>query len=226
MTEPSPFNPIPPVVLALALVMVAVEATLSLAAAGMIGGRAGIGWRIAAIEDYGFSPAVWTMVVDRGDRSLDMLRRFVTYAFVHGSFTQALFGVALTLALGKFVGEVMRPGAVLAVFFAGVIGGAVAFALVAGPTQPLFGSFPGVYALIGAFTYLMWLRLGAMGDNQLKAFRLIGFLLAIQLVFGLLFGAGPGWVADVAGFVCGFAASILVAPGGWAGFVRRMRARG
>ena len=45
-----------------------------------------------------------------------------------------------------------------------------------------------------------WTRLGAMGQNQLTAFRLFAFLLGIQLVFGFLFGSGPQWIAEVAGF--------------------------
>jgi membrane associated rhomboid family serine protease len=67
----------------------------------------------------------------------------------------------------------------------------------------------------------MWLRLGQLGANQARAFTLIGVLMGLQLVFGLLFGAAPTWVADVAGFVAGFAASVPLSPGGWA----RLRAR-
>ena len=39
--------------------------------------------------------------------------------------------------------------------------------------------------------------------------------MAIQLIFGLLFGGRPDWVADLAGFVAGFGLSFVVAPGGW-----------
>jgi len=36
-----------------------------------------------------------------------------------------------------------------------------------------------------------------------------------QLVFGLLFGLQNDWVADLAGFACGFGLSFFVSPGGW-----------
>ena len=69
----------------------------------------------------------------------------------------------------------------------------------------------------------MWLRLGQMGERQVRAFTLIGFLLAIQLVFGLMYGAGSGWVADVSGFVVGFALSFVLVPGGFRKILERLR---
>ena len=220
-----PVNAIPPVVLGLFALVMGVEAVLSLAAAGVIGGPAGIGWRVAAITDWGFSAAVWDQVAERGNWSGDMLRRFVTYSFVHGSFTHALFGGVILLAMGKFVGEAFGGLATLAVFVVAGIAGAMVFGVVLSGNAALFGSYPAVYGLIGAFTYLLWLRLGQTGQNQLRAFRLIGLLMAIQLLFAVFFGADQAWIADVAGFVAGFALSPLVAPGGWRAFLARMRAR-
>ena len=45
-------------------------------------------------------------------------------------------------------------------------------------------------------------------------------MMGIQLVFGILFYTGQDWVAELAGFVCGFSLSVIVMPGGLA----RMRA--
>lgn len=225
MSNPYPVNPIPPVVIGLCVVILIVEVALSLADASLLGGQQGIGWRVSAVQDYGFSPAVWDQVVERGDYSFDILKRFISYAFVHGSFTQALFGLAILLALGKFVGDVFHPLAVLAIFvLAGIVGAAVYGATVS-QNIALFGVYPADYGLIGAFTYLQWLRLGQMGQNQLRAFQMIAFLMAVQLLFALLFGGSPTWIADVAGFATGLFLSTLVAPGGWAAFMRRMRNR-
>jgi len=225
MPAEMPVNPLPPVVIALFAVIVLIEAALSLASQGLIGGAQGVGWRINAVQDYAFSPAVWEQVVSRGDWSFDVIKRFVTYAFVHANFTHALFGAALLLALGKFVGDVFHSLAVLVVFVVSSIAGAVVFGIAVQVNLPLIGIYPAVYGLIGAFTYLMWLRLGQMGQNQYRAFQLIGFLMAIQLLFGLLFGGDKSWIADVAGFVAGLLVSPLVAPGGAAAFLRRLRQR-
>ena len=218
-------NPIPPVVIVLCLIVVLVELALSAAAAGMIGGPQGIGWRIAALQDYAFSPLVLDRVIAVGDFSFDLLKRFVTYGFLHASFTHALFAAALLLALGKFVGDVFSGVAVLIVFFGALVFGAIIFGLIAEGPVPLIGLYPAVYGLIGAFTYILWVRLGASGENQVKAFQLIGFLLALQLVFGLFFGSDPSWLAELAGFAFGFVVSIIVAPGGWTALVDKLRER-
>ena len=57
------------------------------------------------------------------------------------------------------------------------------------------------------------------------AFRLIGVLLGLQLVFSLLFGNNPTWVAELGGFVVGFLISIPLAPGGAQRMLERLRQR-
>jgi len=225
MQDEAIVNPIPPVIIVLCLIVVGVELVLSAATAGIIGGPLGVGWRLMAMQDYAYSPAVLDRVVSVGDISFDVIKRFVTYGFVHASFTQSLFAAALLLALGKFVGDVFRSGAVLLVFFGSLIFGALVFGLFVGGTIPLLGMYPAVYGLIGAYTYIIWLRLGQTGQNQLQAFRLIGFLLALQLVFGLIFGSSPIWIAELAGFVFGFGISTVAAPGGWAALLVKLRER-
>ena len=221
-----PVNPIPPVIILLVLAVVLVEGAFSLAEAGFVGGRTGIGWRIGALQDYAISPRVWDALVLRGFGDTSLLQRFVTYPFIHQTFTHTLFGAALLLALGKFVGDAFGGVATVIFFFGGTIFGAVIFCLIADETSPLFGAYPPIFALIGAYTYRIWLHLGATGENQLRAFQLIGFLLALQLVFGLLLGAGQMWIAELAGFVFGFAAATILVPGGLAALLARLRERG
>ena len=149
--------------------------------------------------------------------------RFVSYLFVHGSFTHMLVAGVMLLALGKFVGEVFSGWAVVVVILGSGIGGALVWGVLLNDNSYLYGAFPGVYGLIGAFSYILWLRLGQSGDNQWRAFTLIGFLMFIQLLFGVLFGARTDWLADLAGFACGFPLSFVVSPGGWMRFRARIR---
>lgn len=220
-----PVNPIPPVIIVLVLIVVLVEGAFSLAEAGFVGGRTGIGWRVGALQDYAISPRVWDALLLRGVGEWSLTQRFVAYAFVHSSFTHALFAAALLLALGKFVGDAFGGFATLVFFAGGAIFGAVIFCLFAEDTSPLFGAYPAIYALIGAYTYRIWLHLGATGANQLRAFQLIGFLLGLQLVFGLLFGGGQMWIADLAGFVFGLVAATVLVPGGFTALLARLRER-
>ena len=225
MQEESPFNSVPPVPLLLVAIVVGVELTLWSAGQGFVGGAAGVGWRAAAFQDYAFAPAVMTEIFERGRGSFDLWKRFVTYAFVHINFTHALWATVLLLALGKFVGEVFRPIAFLILFFLASILGAAIYGAVAWQNTPLLGAYPGVYGLIGAYTYLMWLTLERIGENQLKAFQLIGILLGLMLVYSMLFGSSPTWIAEVSGFLVGLFAAPLLAPGGWQAFLHRVRNR-
>ncbi len=228
MTHPhneSPLNPLPPVVIALFLVIVGLEVAFNLGARGLIGGPQAVGWRLGTLERFAFSAEIFAWMRESGRWPIEHVMRFVSYPFVHASFTHALFAGVMLLALGKMVGEVMGSLAVLLLFFVSAAGGALVYALLVGSSTPLIGAYPAVYGLIGGFTYLLWLRLGQLGEKQVRAFTLIGFLLAIQLIFGLLFGANAEWVADLAGFVIGFAMSTLLVPGGWAKLVDRLRQR-
>ncbi|WP_085307069.1 rhomboid family intramembrane serine protease [Planktotalea arctica] len=219
----SPVNPLPPVVVAMFLMVIGIEATVSLAARGIIGGPAGIGWRLEAVQSYAFSGLIFDWMWDNGQWPAEHLIRFVSYLFVHTSFTHALFVCVMLLALGKMVGEVFTGLATLSVFVLSGAIGALAYAVLLDDQAPLVGGFPGVYGLIGAFTYLLWLKLGELGAQQVRAFTLIGFLMGIQLVFGLIFGVQSDWVADVVGFATGFCMSFIVSPGGFSRLREKMK---
>lgn len=220
-----PLNPLPAIVWVLALPIIAMEIVVGLGGAGIVGGMEGAGWRLQALERFVFSPPLMQAMIEAQQYPPQQLMRLVTYPFVHGSTTHAVFVVVILLALGKMVGEVFRWWAVLVVFFGAAIAGAFAYMMVPGIEAPLFGGYPAVYGLIGGFTFLLWVNLAAVGANKYRAFTMIGFLLGIQLLFGLLFGGGYEWVADVAGFAAGFLLSFVVSPGGWGRVVAKIRQR-
>jgi membrane associated rhomboid family serine protease len=220
-----PLNPLPPVVWALALPLIAMEVVVGLGATGLVGGPAAIGWRLDAVQRFAFAPDLARWMWDNGSWPWGGLMRFVSYPLVHANFTHALFVVVFLLALGKFVGEVFRWWAVLAVVLGATLAGSAVYAAVPWIETPMIGGYPPVYGLIGAFTFILWARLGARGANRAQAFSLIGVLLGVQLLFGVLFGGGPEWVADLAGFAAGFLISFAVSPGGWARLVARLRNR-
>ncbi|NSX54459.1 rhomboid family intramembrane serine protease [Parasulfitobacter algicola] len=219
----SPVNPLPPVVIALVLIMILNEAIFSLGSTGMLPFAGAEGWRIQAIQDYGFYGQIIDDFLARGTMDLDRLIRFFTYPFIHYSFTSAIFGCVFVVALGKYVGEIFHPVSVLIIFIGSALGGAIVYGLVLNAPRPLAGAFPSAYGLIGAFTYILWLKLERLGQNQLAAFRLIGFLMFAQLLFGLLYGGHVRWVSDVAGFATGFLLSFIVKPGGLAELRARIR---
>lgn len=219
----APVNPLPPAVVALVLVIIGIEALFSLGARGIIGGPGAIGWRLDAIQNYAFSGEILAWMWESGRWPREHVIRFLSYIFVHGAFTQALFVCVFVLAMGKMVGEVMGDLAMVLIFLASGIGGALGYGLLVDSPVPLIGGFPAVYGLIGGFTFLLWRSLALVGAQQSRAFTLIAFLMGIQLLFGLLFGGQKDWVADLFGFATGFGMSFFLAPGGWARIRGRIR---
>jgi membrane associated rhomboid family serine protease len=220
-----PINPLPPVVWLLALPVIAMEVAVSLGASGLAGGASGIGWRLDAVQRFAFSPEYLRRMYEAGLWPADGLMRLISYPLVHLSVTHTVWVIVFLLALGKFVGEVFRWWAVLAVVFGATAVAALVYAAVPFVTAALVGGYPPVYGLIGAFTFILWTNLGQTGGNRIRAFSLIGMLLAVQLLFGLLFGGGTEWIADLAGFGAGFLLSFVVSPGGWARVMAKLRAR-
>jgi rhomboid protease GluP len=221
----SPFNALPPVVVALAVVIAGLEGMFQLATSGFLGGQGGVGWRLAAIQDYAVLDEVADWMLANGRFPPDQLLRFLTYPLIHGGFVHAAFVVVFILAIGKMVAEVFSPLAFVAIFWVSAVFGALAYVLLLDSPFPLIGGYPGVYGLIGAFTFLLWVDAGMRGENQLRAFGLIGALLAIQIVFGVIQGDFGNVVADLAGFVAGFLLSFIVSPGGWQRALNRLRQR-
>ena len=146
------FNTLPLAVIALAVFILAIELIFMAGARGYFGPE-GIGWRVAAIQDYGFFNQALYFMVERGEFRFDLAIRFVTYPFVHAAFTHAIFVIVFLLALGKLVGEVFGNLAVLVLFFACGTFGALVYAGLTGADQLLIGGFPSVYGLIGAYTF-------------------------------------------------------------------------
>ncbi|GFE50598.1 rhomboid family intramembrane serine protease [Roseobacter cerasinus] len=221
--DPSPVNPLPPVVVILFLAIAIPEAAFSLGERGLIGGSEAVGWRLASMNTYAFSGNIFDWMVSNGRWLPEHLLRFVSYSFVHMGFTSALFAAVLLLALGKLVGETMGQVAVLVLFFGGAAFGALVYAALLNDPTWLIGGFPAVYGLIGGYSFVMWQSLAARGEEQLRAFSLIAILMGLQLVWGIFFDVGNGWVADLAAFVFGFVASAILVPGGVARVIAALR---
>ncbi len=222
----SPLNPLPMIVWLLVLPLIAMEVVLALAEGGLVGGSQGAGWRLQAVERFGLFPELLRYQWETGGHPYADLLRLITYPGVHSGFTHALFAIVLLLAMGKMVAEIFHWWAVLVVVFGSTIAGGLAYGfLIPGLRTQLIGAYPAVYGLIGAFTFLLWVNLARSGANKYRAFSLIGALLFFQLIFGVLFGAGWDWVADVTGFAAGFLLSFVVSPGGWARVMDKVRQR-
>lgn len=222
--DPSPVNPLPPAVWLLFIALALPELIFSAGEGGLAGGAGAVGWRLNALNDYAFSNEAFDFMLANGRLLPEHLIRFVTYPFVFGSFTSALFAGVILLAMGKMVGEVLGGFAVILMFVLCGVFGALMFGLIT--DEPwLVGAYPSVYGLIGTYTFLYWQRQVVSGGPQGQAFMLIGVLMGIQLIFGIFFQVGYAWVGELAGFVAGFALTAFVVPGGMARVLAVLRRR-
>ena len=199
-TSPPPvFNPMPPVVVALFAVIGVVELWFTLGP-NFVSGTDTVAWRMQAIERFGVNPQVVQWMIEKNLYPLDHLARFVSFSFIHSSMLNTAVSCALFLAMGKMVGSAFPAIAILVLFIGSAFVGAMVFSFVAPDGGWLFGSFTGIYGLIGACTFMMWFTLRIHKAPQGQAFHLIVFLMGLQLLFGMILGGNSTWIADLLGF--------------------------
>ncbi len=221
----SPFNALPPVVVALSVVIFGLEVMFQAANLGLIGGQGGVGWRLNAIRDFAVFDEIVAFMWANGVFLPEQMLRLISYPLIHTGLVHAGFVVVFILAIGKMVAEVFSPLAFLLLFWGSAVAGALGFVLFMDSPYPLVGGYPGVYGLIGAFTFILWVQARSVGATGYRAFGLIGMLLAIQVLFGLIEGQFGNVIADLTGFAAGFVLSFLLVPGGWRRIVARLRDR-
>jgi rhomboid protease GluP len=209
--DAAPVNPLPQVVILLALLIGAPEIGFQLGEAGIIGGPQGGSWRNVIANRYGFSNFAMFVMWDTGQFPFDGMIRFVTYMFVHVNFVGTLFSLVFVLALGKFVGERMSSLSVLVIYLGSGIIGAFLQALINGPASAMLGESAPSFGLIGALSWILFSQQRASGETGLKAFRLISQLGVFLAVMAYVFGSN-GWVDCVVGFGVGFPLCAFLRP--------------
>ncbi|MEZ7813958.1 MAG: rhomboid family intramembrane serine protease [Paracoccaceae bacterium] len=223
--NPSPLNQLPWIVWALALPIIAMELVFGLANIGLIGGPFGSDWRMDALRRFAFSPDLMRAMWQAGQFPLSEVIRALTYFSVHASLTHAVFAVVILLALSKVVAEAFAPWAVVAIFIGSGAGGALVFSLIPNIHSLLIGAYPSVYGMIGAYTFLLWVNLAAVGAKKSNAFSMIGMLLGIQLLFAAVFGGSMDWVAELSGFIIGVFMAFAFSPLRWSDLFNQFKKR-
>jgi membrane associated rhomboid family serine protease len=234
MDEPSrireqPFNPVSPVVVVLVVAMVAVELLFQAAEHRLIGGPLAEGWRVEMMRFFGFHKAVFDHILQGGKVEPKVIWPFLSYLFVSRSFMHMLIAAALILAMGKMIADMFSSLAVLVLFVACGLAGALAFGLMSKAGGfPLIGAYPVFYGFVGTFTWIQIFELRKQGKNILPAFSAIGSLIVLRLGFMLYAGPANDWAADLAGLITGFLLAYILAPDGKdriRGWVRAIRER-
>ena len=93
--DAAPVNPLPQVVILLAVLLAVPEVVFQLGEAGIIGGPAGHTWRQVIANQYGFSNQAAYLMWETGQYPWSTLVRFVSYMFVDVNLVATLFSCLL-----------------------------------------------------------------------------------------------------------------------------------
>lgn len=206
-------NPLPGVVWLLVSAILAVEGVLALSALGFIAVPGAEGWRLQAVQHFGFSPAVLAWMLENHRFPVQHLWRFASYPLVHLNTMHAGFVVVFLLALGKFAGERFNGWALLLLLWLAASGGALAYGLAFPAGNWLAGGYPMVFALLGVYLWLVFAGRATAAQNRKKAMALIVLLLGLRFLVGELVIGSHDWLADLAATLIGFVLCFLMAPG-------------
>jgi rhomboid protease GluP len=134
-----------PVTLTVLLLCAAVEATLQLADAGLLGSER---LRFLAYSYGGF----WPGLLDdwRPNYPGQPVAMFLTYSILHGGLVHFAVNMVTLLSLGAGVSERAGPARHAAVYVAAILGGAAVFALLAPGPRPMVGASGALFGLVGA----------------------------------------------------------------------------
>ncbi|NYS24713.1 rhomboid family intramembrane serine protease [Rhodobacteraceae bacterium 2376] len=218
----APVLPLPGLVWAMLLALAGTEAAFWAAAQGLIGGPAGTGWRLIAVERFGFAAAVQTWMIDSRQFPPEHMLRYLSYPLVHAGALHALLSMAFIAALGKSTAASHGQGALAVLLVVPGALGAAVFGLLTSGQGWLLGATPAVLALVGAWGWTQW-------QDPRKPHRatlgLIGGFLIARLAFGLLIEPTDIWIADLTAFALGAAMAPALAPGAARRALHRLRQR-
>lgn len=227
--KPKAFHPISPIVVVLVVAMVAVELIFEAGENGLIGGPLAEGWRVEMARFFGFHKAVFDHIMVGGDLEPKVIWPFLSYLFIHKSFLHMLIASALILAMGKMIAEMFSSLAVVILFVACGLLGAITFGMFSNEGGfPLIGAYPVFYGFIGTYTWIKVFALKRLGKSILPAFSAVGMFAVFRGTFAIFSGVPNDWMADLAGLLAGFFLAYLLAPDGKdriKGWVQKIRTR-
>ncbi|NBN77275.1 rhomboid family intramembrane serine protease [Microvirga tunisiensis] len=229
---PAPMFNVPTVILALAAIMIGIEA--------------GRQWLLSADQDFDLllAFAFWPLRYAGTPLAAELphggadVWSFVTYAFLHGGWEHVIFNLAWLVAFGSALARRFDTFSFLAFFVACAVGGAALhLALHADDLRPVVGASAAVSGLTAGALMFIFQRGGPLGGGhrsdpaayrvprmtlaELAANRQVRLYFAVWFILNTVFGlwgdaltggGGIAWEAHVGGFVTGLLAFPLMDP--------------
>ncbi|MGF1445188.1 MAG: rhomboid family intramembrane serine protease [Pikeienuella sp.] len=202
-------RPVHPLLWALAGIMVAVELLFAAVDAGVLGPLLG---RTHIYDVFGFWDLDFEHAISGNGWPLALSWSPVTYAFLHGGWLHLLMNAAPFLGLGHMITVHAGIGALLQVFLATAIGGALAFALLADFNGAMVGASGVVFGFIGLVTAWQEQMLRRRGEDRSPIWQRILGLIALNAVLDIALAGALAWEAHLGGFVAGWLMASAIRP--------------
>lgn len=137
---------------------------------------------------------------------------FATYAFLHGGFWHFLVNMVTLFALGDIVVERVGQWRFGVLYGLSILGGAIGFALFSNAPQPMVGASGALFGLTGALAAWEYLDRTAEKEDLYPVFKLLGFLLFMNLILWWAMNGQLAWETHLGGFVAGWLFAMVVNP--------------
>jgi rhomboid protease GluP len=193
--------------IALIVVCVVLELTLTLADWGWIGGRR---WRGLAYTFGGFWPGLlqgWTP-----NYPLQPVSMFVTYGFFHSGLIHLSVNMITLWSMGRVVIARVGQGGFALLYLGSILGGAAGFALLASGVRPMVGASGALFGLVGGILAWNYLDRFAGEEALWPVLRAAGLLLVLNLVMWWAMDGQLAWETHLGGFVTGWLMAMLIDP--------------
>lgn len=194
-----------PVTLTVLILCTAVEATLQLADAGLLGMPR---LRFVAYTYGGF----WPGLLDnwRPNFPGQPVAMFLTYSVLHGGFVHFAVNMVTLLSLGTAVWARAGSARYAVIYVASVLGGAAVFAALAPGFRPMVGASGALFGLVGALVAWETMDRRALRLSLRPILRIVAFLVVMNLVLWWAMDGLLAWQTHLGGFLAGAAAAGLL----------------
>ncbi len=184
-----------------------IELTLSVSDRGLLGADA-LRLRALAYDFGGFWPGLL-----RGwlpNYPGQPVAMFLTYGLLHGGPGHLAMNMVTLWSLGRAVVGRVGQGGFAVIYVVSMLGGAVAFATLAGTLRPMVGASGALFGLAGAVLAWEWADRRALRERLWPVIRIALLLLALNVVMWLALDGQLAWETHLGGFVAGWIVALLL----------------
>lgn len=207
--QPPPRVPVQPVLITMALLMVAIEAAQVLESMKMF---PAIFDRVLVYSAFAFFDVSFDRALAGEGITAQLLWSLVTHAFLHGGWLHLGLNLAAFLGLGHAISRAIGIGRLVAAFVICAVAGAITLGLISDVRGPLVGASGAIFGFLAMITAWQERVLAAGGYSRRPIWARIAGLVAINVILAVGLGGLLAWEAHLGGFVAGWILGLLWRP--------------